>query len=124
MDQFSRILKELCILIPFKDNKAGGKSNKFTVSFSSIQDYKPVTGKKLNTVEKPVTRENMNDEKPVTGENKPVTGENKPVTGENKHVTPELHIKKPKEIIKKELKKEPSITSFNDLLKMVKKTNH
>ena len=96
-DQF-RILTELGIIIPCEDNKAGGKSNTFIVSFTAISDYRPVTGKNRST---PVTGEN----KPVTGENKPVTGKNKPVTGENKPVTQQLHINKVKET-NKEINKE------------------
>jgi len=103
-DQF-RILNECGIIIPMEDNKAGSKSNKFTISFSAISDYKPVTRKK-----KPVTGEN----KPVTGESKPVTGESKPVTGESKPVTPGLHIKKLKEINKETNKENKKILKTSD----------
>ena len=89
-DQF-RILNECGIIIPMEDNKAGSKSNKFTISFSAISDYKPVTRKK-----------------------KPVTGENKPVTGESKPVTPGLHIKKLKEINKETNKENKKILKTSD----------
>ena len=109
-----KVLTELEILVPHKDNKVGGKSNKFSISFSKIDEYGPVTRE-----EEPVTLET----KPVTLQTKPVTLETKPVTREDKPVTRASHIKKDKEIYKeknketiKKVKKEDD-TLLNDLLK-------
>ena len=95
-----KVLTELEILVPHKDNKVGGKSNKFSISFSKIDEYGPVT----------------REEEPVTLETKPVTREDKPVTRAS-------HIKKDKEIYKEKNKetikkvKTEDDTLLNDLLK-------
>jgi len=93
-----RILTELGILIPESDNKVGGKSNKYTISFSAITDYKPVTS------------------------------QSKPVTSQSKPVTPVLHIKKDKEINKETYKEiinnlKGEITSYDDFLNGAKEDN-
>ena len=107
-----RILTELGILIPESDNKVGGKSNKYTISFSAITDYKPVTSQS----------------KPVTSQSKPVTSQSKPVTSQSKPVTPVLHIKKDKEINKETYKEiinnlKGEITSYDDFLNGAKEDN-
>ena len=99
INMFHKLI-ELGILIPNESNKAGGKSNTFTISFSSIEDYNPSPRKK-----------------PVTSSSKPVTSSlEKPVTSNPKPVTSSIHIKKPKENNKENnkesLKGEEPETSF------------
>ena len=108
-----KVLTELEILVPHKDNKVGGKNNKFSISFTNIEEFGHVTRES-----KPVTQEN----KPVTRENKPVTLETSHVTRESKPVTGPVHIKKVKETNKeqKEIIKKVNTggdTIFNDILK-------
>ena len=122
INMFHKLI-ELGILIPNESNKAGGKSNTFTISFSSIEDYNPSPRKKpvtsnpkpvTSSLEKPVT----SNPKPVTSNPKPVTSNPKPVTSNPKPVTSSIHIKKPKENNKENNKeslkggKETSFYSF------------
>ena len=86
--QYFKMFTESGIIIPEEGNKPGSKSNRFTISFSAIEDFKPVTPQS-----KPVTSQS----KPVTLQSKPVTLQSKPVTPQSKPVTPRLHIKKLKE---------------------------
>ena len=84
INMFHKLI-ELGILIPNESNKAGGKGNTFTISFSSIEDYKPVPRKKpVTSSSKPVT---SSPNKPVTSSSKPVTSSSKPVTSNPKPVT-------------------------------------
>ena len=116
--QYFKMLTEEKIIIPEVGNKPGSKNNKFTISFSAIDDYIPVTA-----LVKAVTSLS----KPVTSQSKPVTSQSKPVTSQSKPVTPGLHIKKlketnketNKEIIKKV--KGGENTSFDDFMKDAKK---
>ena len=113
INMFHKLI-ELGILIPNESNKAGGKSNTFTISFSSIEDYKPVSRKKpvtssskpvTSSLEKPVT----SSSKPVTSSSKPVTSNPEPVTSSPKPVTSSTHIKKPKETNKENNKESINI---------------
>ena len=81
------------ILIAGESNKAGGKSNTFSISFNSIEDYKPVTS----------------SSKPVTSSSKPVTSSQEPVTFSTKPVTKTTHIKKLKETNKENNKESINI---------------
>jgi len=108
-------LTSIGIIIPGSDNKAGGKSNTYSISFSAISEYK--TCKDTDTTckdtgsQKPVKIETQ----PVKIEKKPVKIETKPVKIEPQPVKLSLHIKKPKENKennKESLKKEEPETSF------------
>ena len=113
-------LTSIGIIIPGSDNKAGGKSNTYSISFSAISEYK--TCKDTDTTckdtahEKPVKIEPQ----PVKIEKKPVKIDTKPVKIEPQPVKTALHIKKPKENKennKESLKKEEPETSFYSFMK-------
>jgi len=96
------------ILIAGESNKAGGKSNTFSISFSSIEDYEPVTSSSkpvTSSKQEPVT----SSLKPVTSSSKPVTSSSKPVTFSSKPVTKTTHIKKLKETNKENNKESINI---------------
>ena len=92
-------LTSIGIIIPGSDNKAGGKSNTYSISFSAISEYK--TCKDTDTTCKDTAHE-------------------KPVKIEPQPVKTALHIKKPKENKennKESLKKEEPETSFYSFMK-------
>ena len=117
INMFHKLI-ELGILIPNESNKAGGKGNTFTISFSSIEDYKPVPRKKpVTSSSKPVTsspnKPVTSSSKPVTSSSKPVTSNPKPVTSSSKPVTSSIHINKLKET-NKENNKESKEEDFDN----------
>ena len=103
------------ILIAGESNKAGGKSNTFSISFNSIEDYKPVTSssKPVTSSSKPVTSSKQepvtSSQEPVTSSSKPVTSSQEPVTFSTKPVTKTTHIKKLKETNKENNKESINI---------------
>ena len=111
INMFHKLI-ELGILIANENNKEGGKSNTFTISFSAIEDYSPPPRKKpvTSSSNKPVT----SSSKPVTSSPQPVTSSPKPVTSSSKPVTSNIHIKKPKET-NKENNKESKEDIFDNV---------
>ena len=114
------------ILIPSENNKQGGKSNIFSISFTAIQEY--TTCNQMTHV-KPETsgsKPETSGSKPETFGSKPETSGSEPETFGSKPETADIHIKKYKETNKennKENNKESlkgEITSFDDFMKEAK----
>lgn len=131
-----KVLTSAGILVPYLDNKAGSKNNKFTISFSAISEYepKPDNGEKNKGI-KPDNGENMSvnenliteSTKPDNLEHKPDNLENKPDNGEHKPDNGRKHIKKLKETIKetnKEIIKDSLEDSFFDDVDLTKRYNY
>tara|TARA_R110000868_G_scaffold386719_1_gene655097 strand:+ start:480 stop:1148 length:669 start_codon:yes stop_codon:yes gene_type:complete len=107
-------LEENGMLIANTNNKAGGKSNTYTLSFSTILDYK--TCKPEATTCKPkvqVPPVNL-ETQPVNIETQPVNLEPLPVNLETQSVVEGLHIKKPKETNKENNKESKEEDYDND----------
>lgn len=138
-----KVLVELGILIPLENNKAGSKNNKFEISFSAIDSYKPdngVNSKPDNgVIRRPVIQQVSQPgillEKPDNGVHKPDNGVHKPDNGVHKadngvHKADnqDKHIKKDKENNKennKESLKEPNFDdSFFDDIDIDTKVNY
>jgi len=118
-----KILTELKIIIPFENNKAGSKSNKFAISFNAISDFK--RGNRRTTPGNGETKHKMVTEEPhmVTEEPQHGNGETQHGNGETLHGNGEtlhgnrgVHIKKAKETNKQKDKEilniEPEYNSF------------
>jgi hypothetical protein len=104
-----KILTELKIIIPYENNKAGSKSNKFAISFNAISDFK--RGNRRTTPGNGETKHKMVTEEPQHG-----NGETQHGNGETLHGNRGVHIKKAKETNKQKDKEilniEPEYNSF------------
>jgi hypothetical protein len=126
---FKRFVKS-GLLVPYIDNKAGSKSNKYDINLKHLVN-KPETSStqpETSSIYKPETsstkpetsstfKPETSSKKPETSSKKPETSSKKPETSSKKPVTPVIHIKKIKETNKENnkeiLKKEnPEETSF------------
>ena len=100
-------LKQLGILIANENNKQGGKSNTFEISFNAIEDYETCN---IQTQVKPETSR----PKPETSKPQPETFRLKPETSRPKPDTESIHIKKLKET-NKENNKESKEDIFDNV---------
>ena len=100
-------LEENGMLIANANNKAGGKSNTYNLSFSTILDYKTCKPK----IQVPPVNSKP---KPVNAKPQPVNIEPLPVNLETQSVVEGLHIKKPKET-NKENNKESKEDIFDNV---------
>tara|TARA_R110000737_G_scaffold90812_2_gene123120 strand:+ start:1422 stop:2087 length:666 start_codon:yes stop_codon:yes gene_type:complete len=90
-------LTSIGIIIPGSDNKAGGKSNTYSISFSAISEFETCKDTDTTCKAKVQVSPVKIETKPVKIETKPVKIETQPVKIETKPVKTALHIKKPKE---------------------------
>jgi|TARA_R110000751_G_C13766598_1_gene479744 hypothetical protein len=90
-------LTSIGVIIPGFDNKAGGKSNTYSISFSAISEYKTCKDGDTTCKGKIQVPPVKLEQEPVKLETQPVKIETKPVKIETKPVKAALHIKKPKE---------------------------
>tara|TARA_R110000737_G_scaffold255928_1_gene264906 strand:+ start:801 stop:1496 length:696 start_codon:yes stop_codon:yes gene_type:complete len=112
-------LNQLGILIGNENNKQGGKSNTFEVSFNAIEDYETCNKKTQVKHETSRPQPETSDSKPETSSSKPETSRFKPETSRPKPDTESIHIKKLKEISKetnKENNKESINTGDDDII--------
>ena len=107
-------LEENGMLIANANNKAGGKSNTYNLSFSTILDYKTCKLKATTCKPKIQVPPVNSKPKPVNAKPQPVNIEPLPVNLETQSVVEGLHIKKPKET-NKENNKESKEDIFDNV---------